>query len=96
MSEYDERPDLALEEHDSEPGATDDSAPHADDRADEVALTESAAPGDGWEAPATGPSVVDDVLAAVEALDGRPVEEHVAVFEQAHERLRRALDPGHG
>ena len=29
-------------------------------------------------------------------LDDRPVAEHVAVFEQAHERLRRALDPGHG
>lgn len=46
--------------------------------------------------PATGVPAVDDVLASVQALDDRPVEEHVAVFEQAHERLRRALDPGHG
>ena len=50
----------------------------------------------GSEPGATGVTAVDDVLAAVEALDGRPVEDHVAVFEQAHERLRRALDPGHG
>ena len=96
MSEYDEQPDLAPEEHDFEPGATDESVSHADDRAGDVAQTEGSGPGDGWEAPATGVSAVDDVLAAVEALDGRPVEEHVAVFEQAHERLRRALDPGHG
>ena len=41
-------------------------------------------------------SVVLDVIAAVRALDGQPVEEHVAVFEQAHERLRRALDHQHG
>lgn len=49
-----------------------------------------------WEAPATGVPAVDDVLVAVRALDSQPVEEHVAVFEQAHDRLRRALDPGHG
>ena len=40
----------------------------------------------------TGVTDVDEVLAAVESLADRPVEEHVAVFEQAHERLRRALD----
>lgn len=81
MSEYDERTD-------PEPRETAASAPDgaADDRA----------PGDGWEAPTTGDAAVDDVLVAVQALDNRPVEEHVAVFEQAHERLRRALDPGHG
>lgn len=44
----------------------------------------------------TGVPAVDEVLASVQALDDRPVDEHVAVFEQAHERLRRALDPGHG
>ena len=48
------------------------------------------------ETPSTGVAAVDEVLATVQALEGRPVEEHVAVFEQAHERLRRALDPGHG
>ncbi len=41
-------------------------------------------------------AVVSDVVASVQALDGQPVEEHVAVFEQAHERLRRALDQQHG
>lgn len=40
----------------------------------------------------TGVADVDEVLADVESLADRPVEEHAAVFEQAHERLRRALD----
>lgn len=43
-------------------------------------------------APRTGVADVDQVLDAVDTLADRPVEEHVAVFEQAHERLRRALD----
>ncbi len=41
---------------------------------------------------ATGLASVDSVVESVAALEGRPVEEHVAVFEQAHEQLRRALD----
>ena len=41
-------------------------------------------------------SAVADVLASMEGLETRPVADHVAVFEQAHERLRRALDPRHG
>jgi hypothetical protein len=40
----------------------------------------------------TGLARVDAVVESVEALDGRPVDEHVAVFEQAHDALRRALD----
>lgn len=40
----------------------------------------------------TGMASVDTVISSVEALEGRRVEEHVAVFEQAHEQLRRALD----
>lgn len=44
----------------------------------------------------TGVAAVDAVLASVHALDEQPVAEHVAVFEQAHDQLRRALDPGHG
>ena len=39
----------------------------------------------------TGHPAVDEVLRALEGLDGRPVDEHVAAFEQAHEVLRRAL-----
>ena len=40
----------------------------------------------------TGVAAVDDVLRQVSALSDRPVAEHVAVFEHAHEQLRRALD----
>lgn len=40
----------------------------------------------------TGVAGVDEVIVAVEELDDRPVEEHVPVFESAHEQLRRALD----
>lgn len=40
----------------------------------------------------TGLASVDSVVEAVEGLEGRPVDEHVEVFEQAHEQLRRALD----
>jgi hypothetical protein len=43
----------------------------------------------------TGVPAVDEVLDRVEALDDLPVEDHVAVFERAHEQLRGALDgPG--
>ncbi|MCD4527387.1 hypothetical protein [Nocardioides sp. cx-173] len=40
----------------------------------------------------TGDERVDAVLAEIEDLRDRPVEEHVAAFEQAHDKLRRALD----
>lgn len=40
----------------------------------------------------TGLATVDDVLDQVSGLAERPVPEHVAVFERAHEQLRRALD----
>ena len=40
----------------------------------------------------TGVPAVDAVLDAVEAAAGRPADEQVAVFEQAHEQLRRVLD----
>lgn len=40
----------------------------------------------------TGVDQVDEVVAAVDGLDDRPIEEHVAVFEHAHDQLRRALD----
>ena len=43
----------------------------------------------------TGVTEVDRVIAAVSELEERPLEEHVGVFEAAHEQLRRALDhPG--
>jgi hypothetical protein len=40
----------------------------------------------------TGVDRVDSVVDDVTRLAGQPVEEHVAVFESAHERLRRTLD----
>lgn len=40
----------------------------------------------------TGVPAVDEVLSTMDGLADRPVAEHVAIFEQAHERLRRALD----
>ena len=39
----------------------------------------------------TGHADVDAVLASLADLEGRPVAEHVAVFEAAHDRLRSAL-----
>ena len=41
----------------------------------------------------TGDARVDAVLASLDGLDERPVSEHAAVFEQAHEQLRAALEP---
>ncbi|MCW2835845.1 MAG: hypothetical protein JWN68_3798 [Nocardioides sp.] len=41
-------------------------------------------------------SAVAEVLASMQGLETRPVADHVAVFEHAHEQLRRALDPRHG
>jgi hypothetical protein len=39
----------------------------------------------------TGDPAVDGVLASLEGLESRPLAEHVAVFEAAHDRLRAAL-----
>jgi hypothetical protein len=44
----------------------------------------------------TGVREVDAVITAVEQLEERPIEEHVGVFETAHDRLRRALDQPDG
>ena len=40
----------------------------------------------------TGVASVDQVLADVVAVADAPVSTHVAVFERAHDQLRRALD----
>jgi hypothetical protein len=40
----------------------------------------------------TGVDSVDRVLEDVASITDAPVGEHVAVFERAHEQLRRALD----
>ncbi|MBF4768548.1 hypothetical protein ISU10_12315 [Nocardioides agariphilus] len=41
----------------------------------------------------TGHARVDAVLASLSELDERPVGEHAAIFERAHDELRNALDP---
>lgn len=40
----------------------------------------------------TGVESVDRVLAEMAALAESPVDQHVQVFERAHDQLRRALD----
>ena len=40
----------------------------------------------------TGSASIDTVLDLVAGLDARPLEEHAAVFETAHQQLRQALD----
>jgi hypothetical protein len=40
----------------------------------------------------TGVARVDAVIDRVAGLGDRPVDEHVSVFESAHEELRRTLD----
>ena len=47
--------------------------------------------GDEHVVESTGHPEVDAVLASLADLDGRPVAEHVSVFEDAHDRLRTAL-----
>jgi hypothetical protein len=47
---------------------------------------------DGSADGSTGVAAVDQVLADVAAVSGTPVAGHVAVFERAHDQLRRALD----
>jgi hypothetical protein len=49
-------------------------------------------PGSTPEDGTTGVAAVDQVLADVAAVAGTPVAGHVAVFERAHDQLRRALD----
>lgn len=42
--------------------------------------------------PSTGNALVDQVVAEVTALRELPLDQHVPVFERAHEQLRHALD----
>ena len=42
----------------------------------------------------TGHPTVDQVTASLQALEGLPVDQHVAVFESAHDRLREVLASG--
>ena len=49
-------------------------------------------PAEAAEPVRTGVERVDSVVDAVSGLAHRPVDEHVAVFEAAHDELRRTLD----
>lgn len=40
----------------------------------------------------TGHTGVDAVLGSLDGLEDLPVDDHVAVFERAHDGLRQALD----
>ncbi|MDT0201545.1 hypothetical protein [Nocardioides sp. AE5] len=46
---------------------------------------------DGPARQGTGDATVDAVLASLDGLADKPVAEHVAVFERAHEQLRAVL-----
>ena len=60
---------------------------------DEGAQRADPAPAPGRHlAEGTGHPAVDAVLASLEGLEDMPVHDHVAVFESAHDSLRRALD----
>lgn len=65
-------------------------SPHVHDAPSGDAIVADAAP--PMAATRTGVAEIDAVLEDVDGLSERPVEEHVAVFEEAHQRLRRALD----
>jgi hypothetical protein len=74
-----------------DPGATQDPDVDVPVPDEQVGAPEPEAP----ERVRTGSDQVDEVIRAVEELDDRPIEEHVAVFESAQVQLRRALDdPG--
>ena len=51
---------------------------------------EAAVPEDD-EADGTGDARVDEAIAALDGLPGRPPDEHVAVFEDIHGKLRQVL-----
>jgi hypothetical protein len=71
-----------------------------DDDVGAAAAAEPAAPCSelGGEEPVevTGHPLVDEVLRSTQGLEDRPVEEHVAVFEAAHDKLRAALSDAGG
>ena len=62
-----------------------EQTPHADEAPE---MVDAATDTDDEQ---TGHPEVDAVLASLQELPERPVAEHVAVFESAHDRLRAAL-----
>lgn len=74
---------------DQDPGSP---VPTAEGHADDAAETTLGEAGPMPDVESTGVDAVDRVLAEVAAVADAPVSDHVAVFERAHEQLRRALD----
>jgi hypothetical protein len=72
------------------PEFPDDDAPESDDQGVEGRVRIEA----DAEQVRTGDERVDAVLASLDGLADRPVSEHAVVFEQAHEQLLAALEPG--
>lgn len=66
------------------------SEPFTDTQVDQFDRAPEVEPTDQVVAP-TGHDDVDRVVASLDGLDERPVSEHVAVFESAHDTLRNAL-----
>jgi len=63
----------------------------ADETTSETAEDSARATGDAKRRPATGHPRVDAALARLDELEGLPVTEHRAVFEDVHRRLRDVL-----
>lgn len=80
---------------DQQPPAHDDAVAGHDDEVfpDEVGTESPDVAGEGDQPPVdlTGHEAVDEVLASLDTLRDLPIEEHVQVFDAAHEGLRRAL-----
>lgn len=72
-------------------GDTGQAAPEPDDLADHGDDVRTSAEDTSGHSSSGNPEV-DGVLASLEALPERPVDEHVEVFERAHETLRRTLN----
>jgi hypothetical protein len=60
------------------------------DRPDDDAFVQPADDG-APTSQSTGHPAVDEVLRSLDDLEARPVDEHVPAFEEAHDKLRRAL-----
>ena len=58
---------------------------------DEQNMQEPPGPAGSREILPTGDERVDDAVAGLSRLPGRPVDEHVAVLEEVHGRLRDIL-----
>ncbi|MCW2758490.1 MAG: hypothetical protein JWO46_2236 [Nocardioidaceae bacterium] len=86
-------PEAEVDEHDETEPATDEveAPPDVESEDDDAAQAEPArVEREPWEP--TGHASVDRALASLDVLDETSVHDHVAVFEEAHRTLRRALD----